>query len=98
MPFFRIIRGLFIDILFALALTRKRTSGFIPMKIGFSEYLTNIRMKHPAFLMEQGVTAAKKVVLLSGYSDLLYFSKVLKKQMGMSPREYLHLLQENKDG
>ena len=67
------------------------------MKIGFSEYLTNIRMKHAVLLMEQGVTAAKNVALLSGYSDPLYFSKVFKKQMGVSPREYLNILQENKD-
>ena len=67
------------------------------MKVGFSEYLTNLRMKHSVFLMEQGVTAVKNVALLSGYSDPLYFSKVFKKQMGVSPKEYLNILQENKD-
>lgn len=67
------------------------------MNVGFSEYLTGIRINHAVFLMEQGVTAAKNVSLLSGYSDPLYFSKVFKKHMGVSPREYLKIQQEKKD-
>lgn len=67
------------------------------MGSGFSDYLTTVRIKHAVFLMEHGVTTAKNVALLSGYSDPLYFSKVFKKQMGVSPREYLNLLQKNKD-
>ncbi len=64
------------------------------MGMAFSEYLTNLRMKHAVFLMAQGVTAAKNVALLSGYADPLYFSKVFKKYMGTSPRDYLLELQQ----
>lgn len=57
--------------------------------VGFSDYLKTIRIKHAIFLMEQGVTSVKNAALLSGYSDPLYFSKVFKETVGVSPREYI---------
>ena len=58
-------------------------------KITFSEYLRELRIKHSVFLIEQGITSIKNVALLSGFSDALYFSKVFKKVMGKSPKEYI---------
>ena len=46
------------------------------MSITFSAYLTNVRLKHAVFLMEQNVTSIKNIALLCGYKDPLYFSNV----------------------
>ena len=58
-------------------------------KICYSEYLRDLRIKHAVFLMEQGITSIKNIALLSGFTDALYFSKVFKKNMGKSPKEYI---------
>lgn len=57
--------------------------------IRFSDYLRDIRIKHATFLIEQGIISVKNVALLSGFDDILYFSKVFKKVMGKSPKEYM---------
>ncbi|MBR4072325.1 MAG: helix-turn-helix transcriptional regulator [Clostridia bacterium] len=59
------------------------------MGVTFSAYLTNIRIQHATFLIEQGVTAIKNVSLLSGYKDPFYFSNVFKNIVGMTPSEYV---------
>ncbi len=64
------------------------------LSVRFSEYLRTLRLKHAVFLLEQGVTSIKNVALLSGFSDPLYFSKVFKSSMGVSPSEYV--LREHK--
>ena len=61
--------------------------------IRFSDYLRDIRIKHAAFLIEQGIISVKNVALLSGFDDILYFSKVFKKVMGKSPKEYMSEIQ-----
>ena len=58
-------------------------------QICYSEYLRDLRIRHSVFLIEQGLTSVKNISLLSGFADALYFSKVFKKQMGKSPREYI---------
>ena len=59
------------------------------MSITFSEYLTNIRIQHAIFLIEQNVTSVKNVALLSGYRDPLYFSNVFKTKLGISPKDFI---------
>lgn len=59
------------------------------MGINFSSYLTNTRIQHAVFLMEQGVTSVKNIAFLSGYKDPLYFSNVFKAKTGKSPTEYI---------
>ena len=56
--------------------------------ITFTAYLRSVRVKHAAFLMEEGVESAKSVAVLCGFSDALYFSKIFKKEVGMTPSEY----------
>lgn len=65
------------------------------MSITFSAYLTNVRLKHAVFLMEQNVTSIKNIALLCGYKDPLYFSNVFKSKMGTSPKEYISYLRSN---
>ncbi len=59
------------------------------MGITFSQYLTNVRIQHAVFLMEQGVTAIKNVAVLSGYKDPFYFSNVFKNVVGVAPSEFI---------
>lgn len=65
------------------------------MGITFSEYLTNARMQHAVFLIEQNVTSVKNIALLSGYKDPLYFSNVFKNKIGTSPKEYINKKQSD---
>ncbi len=57
--------------------------------VTFSAHLTNIRIQHAVFLMEQNVTSVKNIALLSGYKDPLYFSNVFKAKIGSSPKDFL---------
>ena len=64
--------------------------------VSFTEYVCDLRVRHAAFLMEQGVTSVKNVAQLSGFRDPLYFSKVFKKVEGVSPRAYIERVQREK--
>ncbi len=57
--------------------------------INFSDYLRNLRVKHAAFLFEEGVESVKSVAVLSGFDDPLYFSKVFKREIGITPSAYI---------
>ncbi len=57
--------------------------------LGFSRYLKSLRIKHAVFYMDQGVESVKNVALLCGFQDPLYFSKVFRDTVGLSPREYI---------
>lgn len=56
---------------------------------GFNQYLKNIRIKHALLLFDYNVDSVKNVSLLCGFNDPLYFSKIFKESVGVSPREYL---------
>jgi len=59
------------------------------MGITFSDYLTNTRIQHAIFLINQKVTSVKNLAFLSGYKDPLYFSNVFKAKVGISPKAYI---------
>lgn len=61
--------------------------------LSFSEYLSLIRIQHACALMEQGFTCVRDVAALCGFRDPLYFSRVFKARMGLSPREHCAELQ-----
>ena len=58
-------------------------------KVTFTEYLRALRIRHAAFLFEEGVESVKSVATLSGFSDPLYFSKIFKQETGKTPTEYI---------
>ena len=58
------------------------------MGMGYSEYLKNYRIKYAVTLLEHGIDSVKSVAFLSGFSDPLYFSKVFKNSIGISPKDY----------
>ena len=59
------------------------------MGVGLSEYLRTLRIKYAISLLDYGIDSIKNVALLSGYTDPLYFSAVFKKEVGVSPKEYI---------
>ena len=59
------------------------------MHINITEYLNITRIHHACTLMEQGFTCVKDIAFLCGYKDSLYFSRVFKKEMCVSPREHM---------
>ncbi len=64
-------------------------------KIGVSEYLNVIRIQNACALMEQGVTAVKNIASLCGFNDPLYFSKIFKAKMGVSPKDHIETLKKS---
>ena len=68
-----------------LSIVFKKRTG-----IGFVEYLKNIRLKHAVFLIEKGVNSVKNIAYLCGFKDSMYFSKVFKQDLGVSPKEYIN--------
>jgi len=58
------------------------------MGISFSEYLQSCRIHHACTLLAGTNRSVQEVALDVGYRDALYFSKVFKKCMGVSPSKY----------
>ena len=59
------------------------------MNMSYSEYLCSVRLKYAVTLFDHGIDSVKNVALLSGFSDPLYFSKVFKDNIGISPKGYI---------
>ena len=58
------------------------------MSIGISEYIATVRIQHSCTLMEQGFTSIKDIALMCGFKDALYFSKVFKQHVNITPSQY----------
>ena len=58
-------------------------------RVSYSKYLRSVRLKYATTLFDHGIDSVKNVAMLSGFSDPLYFSNVFKKNIGLSPREYI---------
>lgn len=56
--------------------------------MGYTEYLSQLRIKFAVSLFDRGIDSVKNVAWLSGFADPLYFSTVFKKKMGVSPSDY----------
>lgn len=55
---------------------------------GFVDYLNQVRIERACCYLEQKSLKNYEVAFKVGFRDEKYFSKVFKKIMGMSPREY----------
>lgn len=58
-------------------------------KVGFAEYINVIRINHACSLIEDGHSNVSYLAEKSGFNDALYFSKVFKQKVGMSPKKYI---------
>ena len=54
------------------------------------EYVVQKRMEEGKKLLETGEMKIKEVAAWLGYEDSLYFSKVFKRVIGMSPKDYVN--------
>lgn len=61
------------------------------MKIGFNEYLTQIRIEESMRLLTETNLTVKQIAAKSGYLDEKYYSKLFKKQTGIKPTDYRKL-------
>lgn len=66
-------------------------------KIGISEYITLIRVQHACTLMNQGFGCVKEIAAICGYKDALYFSKVFKSRLGVTPSQYINDIEKQKN-
>ena len=66
-------------------------------QVGFAEYLNTIRIQQACALMEQGMACIKDIAGMCGYKDAMYFSRVFKKQMNVSPKEHCAELKQNQN-
>ncbi len=57
--------------------------------VGFNDYINHLRIQHALSLIDDSVTSITQISELCGYSDPLYFSKVFKKKIGVSPTVYI---------
>lgn len=64
------------------------------MKTGFSSYLNIVRCRHAARLMEQNFTCMQDIAHLCGFNDAMYFSRVFKEKMRISPTGYRRSLKK----
>ena len=60
--------------------------------VGLCAYITTLRIQNACTLMAQGITSIKDIAALCGYRDPLYFSSLFKKQMGLSPKAHIRML------
>ncbi|WP_379319440.1 response regulator [Paenibacillus puldeungensis] len=63
-------------------------------KEGFSEYLNRVRIERACDLLNHGDVPISEISTQVGYSDHSYFTKVFRKQRGMSPSQYRKRMQE----
>ncbi len=60
-----------------------KDTGFSPI-----EYFINLRIQHACHLLENKTLSILDVAHLSGFDDQFYFSRLFKKVMNTSPRNY----------
>jgi len=64
------------------------------LKIGIADYLSTVRIQHACALMEQNYTCIQDIASLCGFTDPMYFSRVFKQKIGISPKKYLQELKQ----
>lgn len=57
----------------------------------FTEYLNRIRIEQACRLLQSTNKSISEIALACGYSDSGYFSRIFRKLMGKSPRQYRNL-------
>ena len=55
----------------------------------FTEHLNELRIAHAVAIMGANTRSVSEISAKCGFSDPLYFSKVFKKSVGVSPSEYI---------
>ncbi len=58
------------------------------MGCGFTDYLNQVRIHHACAYLQQNYLKTYEIAFKVGFRDEKYFSKVFKKIVGVSPKEY----------
>ncbi len=61
----------------------KKLTGYSPIK-----HFLNMKIEHACHLLDSGTLSVKEIAALVGYDDALYFSRLFRKTIGLSPTEY----------
>ncbi len=61
----------------------RKATGYSP-----SEYITRIRIRQACELINEGNLSIEEISLRVGYTDRLYFQRVFKSRLGITPGEY----------
>jgi Response regulator containing CheY-like receiver domain and AraC-type DNA-binding domain len=56
---------------------------------GFSEFLIDTRLKKAKAFLEDNDYSIKEISKLCGFQDYVYFYKIFKKKVGVTPKEYI---------
>lgn len=56
--------------------------------INFSDFIVNVRIDKAKLLMQNPRLKLSQISEMIGFHDVKYFSKVFKKQVGASPKDY----------
>lgn len=74
-----------------LSYNKKYISGVFKRRIGIgiTQYITHLRIQYACTLVEGGFTSVGDIAARCGFSDPLYFSRVFKGVVGISPKEYI---------
>lgn len=56
--------------------------------LGFAEYLNGLKVEHACVYLEQNYLKVYEIAYKVGFRDEKYFTKVLKKIKGMTPKDY----------
>ena len=59
------------------------------LQLSIPQYITAVRLQNACAMLERGSSCIKDVAIQCGFSDALYFSKVFKKEMHLSPKAFL---------
>ena len=65
------------------------------MKIGFNNYLNNLRIEYANELIEKNAGSVAEISTACGYKEYSYFSKVFKKRTGRCPSEIMKTLESD---
>lgn len=68
----------------------KKVTGHSP-----SEYITLVRLRQACDLLDEGTLSIEETATQAGYSDRLYFQRVFKSHLGITPGEYRKKSKEN---
>lgn len=71
----------------------KQVTGMSPM-----HYILNNRVNNAVSLLETTDYNVTEISAIVGYENPLYFSRLFKKQKGVSPTEYRKLMQDHSEG
>lgn len=61
----------------------KRLTGMSPI-----DYITGVRLRHSCELMKVTNLSIKEISAMVGYEDQMYFSRIFRKKMGLTPKNY----------